>query len=354
MPAIKTGSFVLVSGANGFIASWICTLLLEQGFKVRGTVRSFEKGDFLSELFKKYKDNWSYVIVEDLTNPDGFDEAVRDIEGIIHVASPFATHASEDPYQTYISPAVNGTLSVLKSANGLNGKSVKRIVITSSLGAVASVKSLSEQSSIATQIFTDKDFNEEDPKIFEEKGSAAPPFTAYFASKVLAEKSAWEYVKTHKPKYDLTTICPSFVLGPIIHDVKDEKSLNASINFFYQFLLGRINSEIANRPTGSVVDVRDVAVAHIQSLLFEKAGGRRYIVSKQPLIWQDALDIVNESSEVIHWPDATKRTSYDEKLVIADCLDTSKSVEDLKLDYHPFDTTILDTCSSLNDLFENQ
>ncbi|EGF97908.1 uncharacterized protein MELLADRAFT_113978 [Melampsora larici-populina 98AG31] len=249
----------------------------------------------------------SFVLVTG-AQPNGFDEAVIDIEGIIHVASPFNTHTSDDPYQTYISPAVNGTLSILKSANSLNGKSIKRVIITSSLGAIASVESLSEPSFKATHIYTEQDFNEDDPKILEEKGSASPPFTAYFASKVLAEKAAWEFVKTNKPKFDLTTICPSFVLGPIIHEVKDETSLNTSLSFFYQFLLGRISSEIANRPTASEVDVRDVAFAHIQSLLIEKAGGNRYLISKQPLIWQDALDIVNESNQAIHWPNATKRT----------------------------------------------
>lgn len=67
MPIIPPGSKVLVSGANGYIASWIVRTLLERGHAVRGTVRSAEKGRYLSELFKSYGDKFEVVVVEDIT-----------------------------------------------------------------------------------------------------------------------------------------------------------------------------------------------------------------------------------------------------------------------------------------------
>lgn len=66
MPAITSGK-VLVSGANGYIAVWIVKFLLEQGFSVRGTVRSEAKTKHLKELFKSYGDKLELVIVEDIT-----------------------------------------------------------------------------------------------------------------------------------------------------------------------------------------------------------------------------------------------------------------------------------------------
>ena len=67
MPVIAPGSRILVSGANGFIAVWLVRYLLEQGFAVRGTVRSKEKAAFLIEMFKSYGDKFELVVVEDIT-----------------------------------------------------------------------------------------------------------------------------------------------------------------------------------------------------------------------------------------------------------------------------------------------
>lgn len=66
MPAITSGK-VLVSGANGFIAIWVVKKLLDDGFSVRGTVRSEAKGAHLKETFKEYGDKFEFVVVEDIT-----------------------------------------------------------------------------------------------------------------------------------------------------------------------------------------------------------------------------------------------------------------------------------------------
>ena len=66
MPAVKAPAKVLVSGANGFIAVWVVNTLLEKGYAVRGTVRSFDKGDHLKKLFGKYGDRFELVVVEDI------------------------------------------------------------------------------------------------------------------------------------------------------------------------------------------------------------------------------------------------------------------------------------------------
>ena len=67
MPVVAPGSKILVSGANGFIAVWLVRLLLEQGFEVRGTVRSKEKSAFLVDMFQSYGDKFELVVVEDIT-----------------------------------------------------------------------------------------------------------------------------------------------------------------------------------------------------------------------------------------------------------------------------------------------
>ena len=67
MPVIRPLSKVLVSGANGFIATWVVRNLLEHGYSVRGTVRSSRKGEHLKKYFAGYGDKLEIVIVEDIT-----------------------------------------------------------------------------------------------------------------------------------------------------------------------------------------------------------------------------------------------------------------------------------------------
>lgn len=67
MPSLKAGEKVLVTGASGYIATWIVKYLLDNGFHVKGTVRSEEKGKYLQDLLKEYGDRFEYIVVEDMT-----------------------------------------------------------------------------------------------------------------------------------------------------------------------------------------------------------------------------------------------------------------------------------------------
>ena len=85
--------------------------LLENGYKVRGTVRSEEKGDYLAKLFEGQP--FEYVIVEDIGTDGAFDEAVKGIDAVAHTASPFHMNA-KDPNEL-ITPALQGTAGIQKS-----------------------------------------------------------------------------------------------------------------------------------------------------------------------------------------------------------------------------------------------
>lgn len=58
---------VLVTGANGYLAMWIIKALLDQGYAVRGTVRSKERAKDLQDYFNSYSGRAEWVIVEDIT-----------------------------------------------------------------------------------------------------------------------------------------------------------------------------------------------------------------------------------------------------------------------------------------------
>ncbi|TFK38822.1 D-lactaldehyde dehydrogenase [Crucibulum laeve] len=290
MPVIlpSTESKVLVTGANGYIAAWVVQGLLQQGYSVRGTVRNEEKGKHLRELCKSFGERFEIVTVEDITKEGAFDDAVKGVDAVEHMASPITE--IEDP-EEYIKPAVNGTLSILTSILK-HGSKIKRVVYTSSCGAITSPNPPEPAT------YSEKDWNTTSIKVVEEQGRQATPHHKYRASKTLAERAAWEFYEKHKAEveWDLVVINPPMVYGPFIHAVTTPLNLNASLQIFYAHVFSPTyspKSEEALKASTSWVDVRDVADAHIMALQKEKASGHRFIISCDCYDWQEWIDLAN-------------------------------------------------------------
>ncbi|KAJ7209032.1 hypothetical protein C8J57DRAFT_1201092 [Mycena rebaudengoi] len=287
MPAISTGK-VLVSGANGFIAMWVVRTLLEEGFAVRGAVRSVEKCGHLRDTFAAYGEKLELVVVPDIIQDCAFDEAVKGVDAIEHMASP--VHLNAENPDEIILPTVKGTLSMLNSALK-HGKYVKRVVLTSSTAAV-----LQDESEPKT--FSELDWNEHVLQHVAEKGSTASGHAKYRAAKVLGERAAWEFVEKHKDRlgWDLVVLNPPYVFGPTIHAVSSPEALNLSTREFYKIFTQP--STPATLQAGNCwVDVRDLARAQVLALVTASAGGERIIISAGPWVWQDWLDAAPDSSK---------------------------------------------------------
>jgi nucleoside-diphosphate-sugar epimerase len=118
---------------------WILKTLLDQGFSVKAVVRNESKITYLRDKFIEQASQLEFVIIEDFSAPNAFDEVVKGVTGIIHNASPVVL--SHDPNldaNDLIRPAVGGTLSLLNSA--LKSPTIQRVVVTSSTGAVLEPK----------------------------------------------------------------------------------------------------------------------------------------------------------------------------------------------------------------------
>ncbi|KAJ7490832.1 D-lactaldehyde dehydrogenase [Mycena latifolia] len=327
MPAITSGK-VLVSGANGFVAIWVVRTLLEQGFSVRGAVRSPDKGTHLSELFASYGDKFELILVPDITQEGAFDEAVKGVDAIEHTASPF--HYNIDDPAELFEPAIKGTVGILESALKY-GKSVKRVVVTSSVAAVIGMPLTTEP-----QFPNELNWNEQAVKDVEEKGREASPVSIYCASKTLAERAAWDFVKQHKSEigWDLSVMNPPLVVGPAIHAVSSPEALNTSSLMIYNAFT---KPEGRTLPGMSWVDARDLALAHVRALQTEEAGGERFLIAAGAFAWQDWLDSAPPSSK---YEKGTPGAGKDEVHLIR--YDTSKGIRILGMKYRSMAETTAD------------
>jgi nucleoside-diphosphate-sugar epimerase len=104
MVAVSAPAKVLVTGANGYLATWVTKKYLEAGYSVRGTVRSLSKSAFLNDKFAQYGDRFELVVVEDITKDGAFDEAVKGVDAIAHTASPFHYKSTNPDGMSNFSP----------------------------------------------------------------------------------------------------------------------------------------------------------------------------------------------------------------------------------------------------------
>ncbi len=245
---------ILVTGGTGFLAGWIIRKLLEKGYNVRTTIRSdkgFEK--ITSMLLAEGVDctNLSYCIA-DLTSADGWDEAMKGVDKVLHVASPLGGDNHEDP--TLIPIAKAGVENVISAAIRAN---VKKVVMTSSQAAC----------------FPDR--SNHNPALDEDFWTSLDNkfCTNYMKSKIIAEKTAWELVG----KQDITklvTILPSAILGP---NMAGRRSSTDQI--FEMILKGMPSPNVVY----SVVDVRDLAELHILAMETRNVDGKRVLAVSEEM-----------------------------------------------------------------------
>lgn len=161
-----------------------------------------------------------------------------------------------------------GTTSILKAVKR-SAPTVKRVIVTSSFAAVLDEKHLSDGS----HTFTEESWNPVGTQDLH-----ASPTTAYRLSKTLAEKAAWDFVAREQPGFDLATICPPVVFGPVAHHLASPGDINTSNERAAALVTGRWNGGIpATGPVTVWVDVRDAALAHIRAMERPEAGGRRHL-----------------------------------------------------------------------------
>ncbi|XP_074314864.1 phenylacetaldehyde reductase-like [Silene latifolia] len=237
---------VCVTGASGYIASWIVKLLLHRGYVVHATVRSLS---------------------------------------MFHTASPVLLETS-NPQADLIDPAVKGTLNVLSSC--AKAPSVKRVIFTSSAATVFhSGRPITSETLVDETWFSTPEAC---------KGFIGDTYTL---SKTLAEIAAWKFCEENG--IDLISINPVAVIGPMLQPV-----INWSTDLLFNLVNGKSyiikgQSDTYLNATFGWVHVKDVAEAHIKAFEIPSANGR-YIMCETVAHFSQIVDILKELYPTLKLP----------------------------------------------------
>jgi dihydroflavonol-4-reductase len=259
---------VLLTGVSGFLGGHVASALLAAGYQVRGSVRSLAKADKARETLANAGADVSRLefVALDLLKDDGWDAAAEGCRFLLHTASPFVIQMPADKTEL-IRPAIEGTERALNA--GLKA-GVERIVLTSSMAAIAYGHDRSRSAPFTAADWTD----------LEGRGC-----NAYVESKTRAERRAWEIMKAAGRAADLVVINPSGIFGPLL-----DEDPGTSAQMVIRMLNGSVPA--APRFNFAVVDVRDVAAAHVAALTAPSAGGRRFPMGERTLSLKKFADIL--------------------------------------------------------------
>ncbi|KAJ4962730.1 hypothetical protein NE237_022669 [Protea cynaroides] len=307
---------VCVTGAGGYVASWLVKLLLSRGYRVHGTVR--EPGDVKNAHLKKLDNALEnlQLFKADLLDCSSLLSAIAGCDGVFHVASPVPSGTVQNPEVEFIEPAVTGTLNVLKACSEIK---VKRVVVVSSGAAVALNPNWPENQVMDETCWSDKEYCKEIKNY-------------YCLSKTVAESEACEYAK--RSGLNLVTVCPTLVLGPML-----QSALNASSQILVRLL--KDGSDSVNNRAWKIVDVRDVAEALL--MVYEKPEAEgRYICTTYMAKSKDLVDKLSSLYPNYNYP--KNFTEVDEgskgfKL-------SSEKLQRLGWRYRPIEEILIDSVKS--------
>ncbi|KAL6844765.1 hypothetical protein ACP4OV_025424 [Aristida adscensionis] len=307
------GETVCVTGAGGYIASWLVKLLLSRGYTVHGTVRDLSDSktahlkrlEHASERLKLFK--------ADLLDYDAMAAAIAGCQGVFHVATPVPSAKITDPEREMLSPAVTGTTNILKAASTAN---VRRVVVCSSMVAVEiNPKDWPKYKIKDESCWSDIEFcrNNED---------------WYSVAKITSEKVALEYGQ--QTGLDVVTVNPAVVFGPLL-----QPTLNTSCQFLVYFLKG--GPDQMRNKLWHIVDVRDTADSLLLVYEAPEASGR-HICAPHVISARDLLDLLK--TMYTEYPFMSRESIHD---MDHPAPMTSDKLKKLGWKVRPLEETIADT-----------
>ncbi|WQF85189.1 Putative NAD-dependent epimerase/dehydratase, NAD(P)-binding domain superfamily [Colletotrichum destructivum] len=307
-PALPLGSRIVITGANGFIASHIADQLLARGYLVRGTVRDPSKTRWLADHFDKTYGAGSFTLhkIAEITQDGAFDDVVDGADGIIHTLA--ITSLSPDPTHS-VPQNVSATLSVLRSA--ARSPTIRRFVYTSSSGAAAMPRP-------GVPYTVDPGtYNHQAVEIAYSRkgpGGMAGGYIAYSAAKTKAELELWRWYREEKPGFVLNSIVPNAALGKVL--LPGHQGFPTVVGVLKNLWDGKLTPEFAAMfPAQWFCDVVDIARIHIAALLFPDVQSERLIAYADRFNINDLLAVFREVQPDRSFPDDLPDLASDKGIV---------------------------------------
>ncbi|EYU46248.1 hypothetical protein ABFS82_04G060200 [Erythranthe guttata] len=311
---------VCVTGASGYIASWIVKFLLRRGYTVKASVRDTSDPNKTQHLLAlDGAKERLHLIKANLLEEGSFDAVVDGCDGVFHTASPFFL-STTDPEAELINPALKGTLNVLRSC--AKTPTVKRVVLTSSIVAVfANGKPRTPEVVVDETWWSDPLFCRQMQQW-------------YMLSKTLAEEAAWKFVK--EKGIDMVAINPAMVIGPLL-----QPTLNTSSAAILNLING---AEAYPNVTSGWVNVKDVANAHILAFENPSANGR-YCMVESVAHFSEIANILRGLYPTFRLPEKCA----DDKPFVPTYQVSKERAKSLGVEFTPLEESIKETVESLEE-----
>ncbi|MDE0707714.1 MAG: NAD-dependent epimerase/dehydratase family protein [Candidatus Poseidoniales archaeon] len=326
---------VLVTGAAGFIGSHVVRELLSQGRSVRATVRNPVNAEFLKQL--PGAENLE-IVQMDLLDRGTVDAAVVGCDDVIHCAAALYVGV-KDAQKDVVDPSIQGTQNLLDAIDAAGG--ISRLIHTSSVAAVR------RNGTKDGQTFSNTDWCD----------NATVDSNAYGLAKAGAERLARDWVasknEAERPRY--VSINPSIVFGPVM----SKRHLKGSMTILDHLL--KRKPPVLLKMHMNIVDVRDVATAHVRAMT-EGADGGRYIVFNASMWMPQVNAVLRKQIPDRKWPRIVLPKSLSYVLSIfhpqltmswvkhnigTSCeYDSSPANQDLGMEWIPIEDSIVDGARS--------
>eukprot|EP00268_Persea_americana_P026574 TRINITY_DN2601_c1_g1_i1.p1 TRINITY_DN2601_c1_g1~~TRINITY_DN2601_c1_g1_i1.p1 ORF type:complete len:323 (-),score=52.14 TRINITY_DN2601_c1_g1_i1:104-1072(-) len=302
---------VCVTGAGGYVASWLVKFLLSKEYIVHGTVREPADGKNAHLMKLEKAADKLQLFKASLQDYDSLLAAIKGCSGVFHVACPVPSGPVANPQTELVEPAVVGTQNVLRACSEAG---VKRLIFVSSVAAAMN-PNWPKNRPMDENCWTDIDYCM----------TIQDSFNWYSIAKTVSESEALKY--SEKSDFDVITLCPAFILGPLL-----QPTMNASNILFNELFKG--HEAIENRAR-VIVDVRDVAEALL--LVYEKpeASGR-YICAPHPIRIRDMVAMLKTKYPNYNYPKRYIEVGPDHLKF------SSEKLKRLGWNYKPLEDTLVD------------
>jgi len=342
-----TDQKILVTGVTGYLASWIVKDLLEKGYAVHGTIRNLKDEKKVAHL-KKIEESTRgklNLFEADLLLEGSFEKAMKDCSIVIHTASPFKVSGVKNPINELIKPALDGTKNVLEQVN--KTQSVSRVVLTSSVVAIYGDAIELKQANV--EAFDESMWN----------ATSNEDHQPYPYSKTVAEKEAWK-IHDAQDRWSMVVINPGFIMGPSLTKYTQSTS--------FEIMSGMGNGEFKMGVPAlnfGIVDVRDVAEAHVKAAIDSSICGRNILVNtamdmlemsnvlKMNITGKDYPFPKSRLPKFLIWlvgpSQGFSRTFVKKNVGIPIKFNNEKSIRDIGISYRPVEDTLTEHFQQLID-----